>query len=148
MPAGPEPPVELLMLMMSDPRCEPRVIRDMLSAPPGSQWRWTNQSPRFKMPVDSEAWDYHVEFTVPDVILKRTGPVTVHFIVNDREVGQGRYSKDSHYEFNSPVDPALLAAADPVTFGLDVDPVFVSESDGMKLGVLLESIGFRKAQAR
>jgi hypothetical protein len=35
----------------------------------------------------------------------------------------------------------MLASKDSAIIGLDIDPVYVSPADGMKLGILLEEIG-------
>jgi hypothetical protein len=133
------------LLRMNDPNLERRILADVGGGDPSSSWRWTHQHPRLKMSVEPEAWLYHVGFTVPAVVLERVGPVTITFIVNDRVLARHRYTKDSHYELDIPVSDDILRLADPVVFGFDVDPVLIAEDDGEKLGVLLETIGFRKA---
>lgn len=133
------------LLRMSDPQLQQRIVADIGGGDSSSSWRWTNQHPRLKMSVEAEPWLFHAGFTVPGVLLQRVGTVTLTFLVNGHVLGSRSYSKDGHYEFTEPISPEILQRADPVVFGFDVDPVYIAEGDGAKLGVLLETIGFRKA---
>jgi hypothetical protein len=143
-PGGIEATLEARILRMNDPHLEHRMVADIAGGDAAAQWRWTNQRPRLKMRVEPEAWVFHAGFTVPAVVLNRVGPITLTFVVNERAIGEQRYTKDGHYDFETPVGGDVIGLADPVVFGFDVDPVFIAEGDGAKLGVLLETIGFRK----
>lgn len=143
-PEGEDPATGLRILRMNNPSLAHRIVQDIDPGAADSAWLWTHQRPRFRMRLEPEPWIYHVGFTVAGVVLKAVGPVTVTFVVNDRVVGRERYTVDRHFEFETPVSEEILRLAEPVIFGFDVDPVLVSERDGAKLGVLLESIGFRK----
>lgn len=148
MPAGLDPALATRVLRISDSLYRHRIVQDVLIVDPGSQWTWTNQSPRFKLGIDdAQGWAYHVEFTVPGVVIQRLRRISVAFVVNDRVLATRSYTKDTHDEFDQLVPDEILRLADPVVFGLNVDPVYIAEGDGMKLGVLLEAIGFRKVPA-
>ena len=135
------------MLSMSDPLIRQNAVQDVLVGDAGSLWFWTNQHPRFQLPWEESdtGWEFATSFTVPDVVLKQTGPVTVVFLLNDQKLGSERYSKDGNYEFRATVKPEWIRGRDKQVFGLDIDPVYIAPGDGAKLGVLLQSIGFRKA---
>lgn len=135
------------MLHMSDPMVRSHTVQDVLVGEAGSQWFWTNQHPRFQLAWDEPetGWDFEAEFTVADVVLKQVGPVTVTFLLNDQPIGKERYPKDGTYKFHAPVKPEILRGHDKQAFGMDVDPVYIAPGDGAKLGLLLQSIGFRKA---
>ena len=147
MPGGTDPTSFVRMLEVKDPVFQRRVVADVLGVAPGSEWTWTNARPRFKMAVELEPWDCKARFTVAKVVLDKVGPVTVSLIVNDHVLAQHTYKKDGVQELRAPVPLDVLKAADPPVIGLDIDPVYIAEMDGVKLGVLLESIGFKKAGA-
>jgi hypothetical protein len=144
-PGGAEATLEARIFRMNDPHLEQRIVAEVTGGDAAAQWRWTNQRPRLKMSIEPETWIFHAGFTVPEVVLNRVGPLTLTFVVNDRVIGKQRYAQDGHHEFETPVSRDVLGLTDPVVFGFDVDPVFIAEGDGAKLGVLLEAIGFRKA---
>lgn len=138
-----------MFVRISEPNIEKHVVQDVLSDQPGAAWRWTNQHPRLKVLIDGDPAnsEFVVEFTVPGVVLKQTGPLQIKFLVNDHIVGSGRYPTEGKQVFHTPVTREMLSNPDQAVFGMDVDPVYVAP-DGVKLGVLLEAIGFRQAAAR
>ncbi len=147
MPAGKDPGYDSVLAEMSDESADSHILSDMLGRADGAQWRWTNQHPRFRMYPDLDIhWKYYVKFTVPGVILEKVGPVTVQFVLNDNILAARTYKKDGEYEFEQPVPESLVAAKTPAILGLDIDPVYISESDKVKLGVILQVIGFRRVE--
>jgi hypothetical protein len=148
LPQGAEAGIPMFV-RVSEPNVEKHVVQDVLSDQPGSAWRWTNAHPRLKVLLDGElaGAEFVVEFTVPDVVLKKVGPLGIKFVVNDRVVGSGRYAREGKQEFRTPVTPEMLTNRDQAVFGFDVDPVYVAD-DGVKLAVLLEAIGFRPSAAK
>jgi hypothetical protein len=147
MPLGADPGYNSLLVEMSDGNADSYVVSDMLGHADGAAWRWTNQHPRFRMSPESDLrWRFYVKFTVPGVVLQRVGPVTVQFILNDHVLSTRTYRKDGEYEFEQLVPESILAKKRPAVLGLDIDPVYIAEADGARLGVLLQVIGFRRAE--
>lgn len=147
MPEGVD--VEVPMLAMSDPAIRSHAVQDVLVGDAGSLWFWTNAHPRFQLDWSQgdSGWTFASEFTVADVVLKQVGAVTVTFILNNAVIGRERYAKDGTYKFEAPVKAEQLRGRDKLIFGMDVDPVYTAPGDGAKLGLLLQSIGFRKVTA-
>jgi hypothetical protein len=146
MPAGPEPLLGPAIARMSDLSVDAAIVKDVLKADPGSAWRWTNQNPRLKVWFHTgERQNFHLRFTLAGVVLKKIGPVTIRMIVNGQALDSRRFDKEQEYEYSKPVPPAMLGAEDSAIVGLDIDPVYVSAGDGMKLGVLLQEIGLKPA---
>ena len=125
------------------------ILKDVLGAQVGVTWRWTNQNPRFKVWLDpSQRWEFVCRFTVPGVALKSVGPVTLRFIVNDKILDTRQYSRDEEYNVAKPVPAEMMGGGDTAVVGLDIDPVYVAQADGMKLGVLLSQIGLAPLPTR
>lgn len=136
------------LLAVNDPVAPRHVVQDIMLGDKPEEWVWTNQKPRFWTAVNgNEGWLFEARFTVPGVVLERLHKVTLTFSVNDHPLGSRTYDKDGGYVFTAAVPPALLTAEpEHVVFGFDVDPVYIAEGDGNKLGVLLSAMGLRKAE--
>jgi hypothetical protein len=80
-----------------------------------------------------------VEIGVAERTLRDTGPVTITFFVNDKEVGRERYDKEGIKRFTT---QTLLGKGD-VRLAIEVDKVWRAPSDGNELGFLLVQAGFR-----
>mgnify|MGYP000896392869 CR=1 FL=1 len=145
MPEGADPKLAQMLLEAGE-GFRGRAVADMLTADHGSKWIWTNQHPRFRMIVErDDSWHCVARFTVAKVVLDKVGPVTVSLVVNDRALATRTYDADGAYELRAEVPQDLFKTKAPEVFGLDVNPVYVAENDGVKLGVLLEEIGFERA---
>ena len=146
MPSGPEPLLGPTLARMSDLSVDAAIVKDVLKADPGSAWRWTNQNPRVKVWFQpGEPQSFYLRFTLAGVILKKAGPLTIRMIVNDKPLDVLRFDKEQEYEYSRPVPASMLGAEDSAVVGLDIDPIYVSPGDAMKLGVLLEEIGLKPA---
>lgn len=145
MPEGVD--VAVPMLRMSDPLIRNHAVQDVLVGDAGSEWFWTAQHPRLQLSWDDveTGWEFDAGFTIAEVVLKQTGPIHVTFLVNDHVAGSAEYKKDGNYRFQAPVPPEWIRGRDRIVVGLDIDPVYIAPGDGAKLGVLLRSIGLRKA---
>jgi hypothetical protein len=147
MPEGSDPKLAVMLLNAQD-SFRNRAVADMLTADRGSNWVWTNQNPRFRIFVERDVWECVARFTVAKVVIDKVGPVTVSLVVNGRALATRTYAKDGEYELRAEVPQDVLKANAPDVFGLDINPVYIAETDGVKLGVLLEEIGFERAGKR
>ena len=126
---------------MSDEDAKRHFVRDITSyASP--TWRWTGQHPALRVRMRSaENLRYTVDFSVPEEMLRDTGPLTVSFLVNDRVLDRVRYNHDGAQHFEKPVPDGWVIAGQDVTVGADVDKTWTPSAGGPKYGIILTRIG-------
>ena len=126
---------------MSDEEAETHFVQDLTSyAAP--TWRWAGQHPALRVRMRSaESLRYTIDFSVPDVMLRSTGPLTVSFLVNGRVLDRVRYDHDGAQHFEKPVPDGWVTAGQDVTLGADVDKTWTPPEGGPKFGVILTRIG-------
>jgi hypothetical protein len=132
-----------LLINMSDANAGAYFVRDIGAGLEGGRWRWTNQRPELKFFLQSInglklVWD----FSVAEATFKETGPVTVSFYVNGQPVGRVPCPKPGDYKFEQPVRTALLRANQYNTIAAEADKLWVSPTDGVKLGFTMTRAGF------
>lgn len=148
------PPMQRKPLTGSDPRRRDQfvnlgdrnagmyIVRDISDTPEGN-WRWARKRPELRFSLDYiDHLNLSVDFTVPSVTLKETGPVTVSVFVNDKLLDTIRCTDDSERHFVKPVPASFLRANADNLVALEVDKVFVSKLDGVVLGFILIRAGF------
>jgi hypothetical protein len=129
------------MVDMSDPGVTPRLVRDIDDGPP-APWRWTGPRPAVRIKIGySRQMNYVIDFALPEVTFKDTGPVTVEFTVNDHVLNRVRYATPGSKHFEKAVPPDWLEPRSNVIVGAEIDPVWVSKLDGARLGFILTRIG-------
>lgn len=107
-----------------------------------SPWRWTNQKPTVKVVSrTNQGLRYVIDFSVPEVTFKATGPVTLTFFVNDHVLDSVRYKAAGEYHYEKAVPPEWVAPMKETTLGASIDKVWVSPTDEAKLGFVLVRIG-------
>ncbi len=126
---------------MSDPDADRRFLRDI--APRGdTSWRWSQQRPALKIRVRTdENLKYTIDFALPAITFKDTGPVTIAFTVNDRVLDRVRYTTpgDHHFEKQVPAD-WLILDKDAIV-GAEVDKLWTSPIDGKTFGIIIVRMG-------
>jgi len=132
-----------MLVNMSDANAGAHFVRDISPGLEGGRWRWTNQRPELKFFLESTkglnlVWD----FSVAEVTFRETGPVTVSFFVNGQPVGRVPCPKPGDYTFEQPVRQGLLRANEDNTIAAQADKLFVSRTDGVKLGFTMTRAGF------
>jgi hypothetical protein len=133
------------MLEMSDPGIDRDIVADIAKGQQSSPWRWTAKRPTVRIMLKSTSnLKYHIQFALPDVTFKDTGPVTLTFFVNDQELDKVRYDTGGDKTFEKPVHPSLLKAMSENTLAADIDKVWESKNDGQKLGFILVNIGLQQ----
>lgn len=134
-----------LMLEMSDPGIERYIVADIAKGQQASPWRWTAKRPTVRISLKSTSnLNFHIQFALPDATFKDTGPVTIAFLVNDRELDKVRYQTGGDKTFEKPVPPRMLKPMGENTLAAEIDKVWESKSDGQKLGFILVNIGLRQ----
>lgn len=129
------------VLNMDDPDVGFHLVRD-ISPALFSSWRWTGQRPAVRLRVrDNENLKYFIDFALPLVTFKDTGPVTITFLVNDHPVDRVRYTNAGTHHFEKPVPQAWIESYKDATVGAEVDKLWVSKDDGAQFGFILIRIG-------
>ena len=142
--AGPDTSRLKHFIAMNDPDAPAHFVRDIHEELQGGLWRWTGQRPllRFVLPAKPPRLTFVMDFTIPGEVLKQTGPITITYFINTRQVDQVTYSQPGEQHFEKPVDPIWLAAEDNVV-SAELSKVFVGD-DGARLGLALVRAGFRE----
>ncbi len=140
--AGPDTSRLKHFVAMNDPDAPAHFLRDINGRLEGGLWRWTAQHPRLRLvlPPNPGRLKLQIEFTIPSGVLEQTGPLTVKFFLNQRDLETVTLTQPGEHRREWPVDPAWLAAEDNV-LGADLSKVFVGE-DGAQLGLALVRAGF------
>jgi hypothetical protein len=129
---------------MSDGDATVRIVRDV-DAGLADSWRWTGQHPTIRVPGGPvENLLYVIDFTLPEVTIKDTGPVTLSFYVNDRLLDQIRYSSPGTQHFEKLVPDGWVQEGQEATVGAEIDKIWTSPEDEKRLGFILTSIGLKQ----
>ena len=133
------------MLEMSDPSVDKFIVTDIARGQQSSPWRWTGKHPTVKIPLKSTLnFKYVMQFALPEVTFKDTGPVTITFLVNDQELDRVKYDTPGDRTFEKLVPNGMLKPMSENTLAADVDKPWVSKTDGQKLGFILVKIGLQQ----
>ena len=126
---------------MSDEDAQMHFVQGLTSyASPA--WRWAGQHPVLRLRMRSgESLRYTIDFSVPEVMLRSTGPLTVSFLVNGRVLDRARYDHDGAQHFEKPVPAGWVTPGQDVTVGADVDKTWIPPGGGPELGIILTRIG-------
>ena len=129
------------IVAMADADAAAHFVRDI---PPGeaAAWRWTNQNPAVRVLMKTtQGLRYTLDFTVPEVTFKQTGPVALTFRVNGHVLDTVKYTAFGEYHFEKAVPPEWVDTQKEALLEASIDKVFVAPGDGAKLGFILTRIG-------
>jgi hypothetical protein len=126
---------------MGDPDAPLHFVRDISDGLNGS-WRWAQQRPALKIGVRSdENLKYTIDFTLPAVTFKETGPVTMTYTVNGHVLDRVHYTESGAQHFEKPVPAEWLTPGQDAMVGAEIDKVWTSKEDGARLGFILTRMG-------
>jgi len=129
------------VISMDDSDAPSRFVRDISPALAGT-WRWTGQRPAIDIFMRvNEGVRYVIDFALPEVTFKATGPVTVSFLVNDHLLDSVRYTEAGDKHFEKPVPAEWIPVGRDSTVGAEIDKVWTAPDDRAKLGFVLVRIG-------
>jgi hypothetical protein len=138
---GPDPGGLRGMVRMDDPDAGAFLVRDISSERGVSRWAFRSPELRFRV-KDASHLKFAVEFTIPEVTFRVTGPVTVSCAVNGKTLATMRYGHAGEYRLEHAVPKGLVEAGQPIHVTFDANPRWVSPEDGAQLSFLLRSAGF------
>lgn len=139
-------PVGLMtMVHAADERAASQLIRGFHSIEQNS-WRWTAGTfvITLKTPAGAaqKGANLTFRFAVPEVVLKKAGPVTLRATVAGTPLAPETYSKDGEYTYTREV-PASALTSDAVDVEFKLDKFIpAGEEDQRELGVIMVMIGF------
>jgi hypothetical protein len=126
---------------MADSDSPAHIVQDVVPGLP-APWRWTNQKPTFKITArTNQGLRYVIDFSLPEVTFKATGPVTMTFLVNDHVLDSVPYTAQGEYHYEKAVPAEWVAPMKDTMLAASIDKVWVSPTDGVKLGFILTRIG-------
>ena len=131
------------MIRMTDVDARDYFVADIFD-PLAANWRFTGQRPAIRLtPPPRGQRKYRIEFVIPEVFFKVTGPVALTFLVNERLLDRRRYAAAGAYVFEKDVPPEWISGGE-VRLGAEIDKTFSSKADSRAYGFLLIAIGLKR----
>ena len=123
------------IVSMSDDDAQTHFVQDITPLAT-STWRWTGKKPtvRVKARTDEEL-RYTIDFVLPEEHFRKTGPVNIAFLVNDRVLDRAHYSSAGDQHFEKPIPTGWVTAGQDITVAAEIDKVSAD------LGMVLVRIG-------
>lgn len=132
------------MVNMEDPGADRRFVQDIAGQGEGG-WRWTGQRPTVKVrPESNEGLKLSIDFLLPEVTMKGTGPVTLSFYVNGRLLDRARYTTPGVKHFEKPVPADWVTPDRDVIVAAEIDKIWVAKQDGARLGFIVVRMGLAR----
>ena len=129
------------VINMGDADAPMHFVRDILPELNGS-WRWGLQRPAVKIRVRKETrLKYKIDFSLPEITFKDTGPVTIAFTVNDHVLDRVQYARIGEEHFEKAVPPEWLVVGQEAIVGAEIDKLWTSPRDQHKFGFIITRIG-------
>ena len=137
------------IVRMNDADAEAFFTKDIVTGPVDTNWRWTGKRPTITLhPRSVEGLVYTIEFAIPEVTFKATGPVNVTFLVNNRELDTMHITHDGPQSYRKQVPAGWLIAGQPAELAAEIDKTYKSDLDGATLGFLLTNLGLEQGPAK
>jgi hypothetical protein len=125
----------------SDPNSVSQILSGITPGGPAPS-KWTLQNPAVRVvPHTNQGLRYTIDFDVPNVTFRVTGPVTLTFLVNGHVLESVRYVVAGSYHYEKPVPPDWMTPFSDTTLAVHIDKVFIAAADGAELGFILTRIG-------
>jgi hypothetical protein len=107
-----------------------------------ANWRWCQQRPTVKiLPYSNEDLKFTIDFTLPEVTFKDTGPITMSFYVDNHLVDRVRYDQFGGKHFEKPIPANWVTPEQETILAAEIDKMWVSKEDGKRFGFILTRIG-------
>jgi hypothetical protein len=96
---------------MNDPYAMAYVVQDVRDLLEAGAWRWTSRRPELRIYLDDvRGLKFTTDFTVPESGFRRTGPVTISFLINGNLLDRVKYQQPGNQHFEKPVPESWLHA--------------------------------------
>ncbi len=140
---GPDPGGDMAFVKMDDPVASEFLVKDISPGSDFRRWAFIHPELRFRV-KDASNLIFTAELTVPEVTYKVTGPVTIRYTVNGRELGVLRVDHPGDFRIEKAVPAGLVEAGKYISVTFDTHPRWVSPEDHAELSFLLRSAGFSR----
>lgn len=130
-------------LSLADPRAAVQLIHGFYD-PEGNAWRWTARqfSAVLPTPASPAATQLVFKFSVPDVSIRKLGPLTLSAAVNGMTLPAETYSAPGDFTYRQQIPPAALTGQ-AVTVDFSLDKTLPPEgTDRRELGLVATSLAF------
>ncbi len=125
----------------SDPEADAYILRD-IHKNEGAVWRWTDRRPAVSLKLRTiENRKFVIDFTLPGITFKDTGPVTISFFVNDHLLDRIRYDQPGMKHYEKLVPQPWLILDDRNTAGAEIDKMWTNKGGGPQYGFIISRIG-------
>jgi hypothetical protein len=129
---------------MADPDADLHIVRDIMPKT-DTPWRWTGPRPAVRIRIrGKQELRYSIDFTLPDISFKDTGPVTITFTVNDHVLDRILYTEPGYKHFEKPVPPSWLPLDQNAIVGAEIDKMWKSPDDGKMFGFIISRMGLKE----
>ena len=130
-------------IAMNDAAADAYVVSGVSRHVEGGVWRWAGKRAEVRFRLGSaEGLKLRIDFTVPEVSFKQTGPVSLSIFVNGVPFDRVTCDRPGERKFEKEAPPSILKADSVNTVAIETDKVWTSPVDGAQLGFILTSVGF------
>jgi hypothetical protein len=96
---------------MNDPYAMAYVVQDVRDLLEAGAWRWTSRRPELRIYLDDVGGlKFTADFTVPESGFRRTGPVTISFLINGKLLDRVKCDQPGDRHFEKAVPESWLRA--------------------------------------
>jgi hypothetical protein len=130
-------------LSMSNPNADAYIVQGVAAHTEGPGFRWTYAHPvlRFRLP-GVERLRFVMDFALPEITFRVTGPVTLSISLNGRPFDHPRFDHPGQEHYERDVPPDYLRADAINLVAIDPDKLYTAPEDSAKLGFPLSRVGF------
>ena len=126
---------------MTDGDADAHFVQDIAGVVEGN-WRWARDRPTVKIVMRvNDNVKFLIDFTIPEVTFKETGPVNLSFFVNGHLIEKVRYTESGQKHYEKPIPAEWVEPGKEATLAAEIDKVYVAKNDGVRLGFILTRIG-------
>jgi len=128
---------------MGDLNATAYIVKDVADVAEAGSWRWARKRPELRFYLETiENLTYKADFSIADMLIRETGPVTISIFVNDHLLATVKSAEAEEKHFEKPVPPKFLRAKAINIVAMEIDKVWVSKTDGTVFGFILSRAGF------
>jgi len=132
-----------MVVEMSDPGVEWRLVKDIYPPLEGVPWRWTGTQPTVRiLAARTDHLKLMADFSLWPTAFKQTGAVELTFDVNGHALDKIRYTSPGDKHFERPIPPDWLMTDVESIVSIHLDKLYTAPEDGKKFGFILSRIGF------
>ena len=135
-------------LALADPRAAVQLIHGFYD-PEGNAWRWTARqfSAVLPTPATPRSTQLVFRFNVPEVSIRKLGPLTLYASVNGLALPTETYSAPGDFTYRKEVPPAALTG-EAVTVDFSLDKTLPPQgTDRRELGLVAMSLAFENPKS-